>query len=301
MDVTLGVVIINYFSAEQVIEQVAALFAEKEVALDIVCLDNSCCDQQFSELSQLESQGVVLIQSDRNLGFGAGVNQAVTALSDVDYVCVINPDVELVSGALLRLIEHAEMHNHEGLWGGLVVDADGKPDNRSAWREPTILRALGWALLLHRFDRSGFFSESYSIEASSNPVSVDAISGCFVLIRHDVWRAVEGFDERFFLYSEEIDLCRRVRLEGFSPTVVPEATLMHPPHKTDVRYERVQAVYKARVLYADKHFSSVRALIYRLFLSFGALVRGICVSGEQRDIWLSISANLFKGERCNAS
>lgn len=280
--IELSFVVINYFSADlatKLITHINSFNAPKNTNISIICVDNSAqIDQQRSlERTQKKSRHpLTLIVNPDNQGFGHAIN---TALKNhfFDYFFCINPDVTLHETSLDTLLTHAVNNADQGLWGGLTVDEHSKADYRHAWQEPSLTNTLGWALGLKHLIRQPQWQDNYrhKVQSSTQPYPVDSLSGCCFLMSAPAWRATQGFDINFFLYSEEIDLCRRARSAGYQPTVVPQATLTHSTHTKSESIKRVPIIYSAKLRYAQKHHGLTYNLLFRLAVAIGTSLRGL--------------------------
>jgi GT2 family glycosyltransferase len=158
---------------------------------------------------------VEIVRNPSRKGFGANHNAAFRRATGVIF-CVLNPDIRLSADPFAALV--AELADRRvGVAAPLVVDAAGKPED-SARRFPSV-RSLAAKLfgLAPRLD--------YAI--GSEPFSADWVAGMFLAFRREAFAAVGGFDERYFLYYEDVDLCRRLRTSGFDVRLVPGARVTH--------------------------------------------------------------------------
>lgn len=278
--IELVIVIINYFSAQltaNLVKQINLHGIPENIKTSIVCIDNSTNQVQTSILNKIKTNSICsfdLIISSKNLGFGNAVN---TALNNryFDFACTINPDVSLFKDSLKELLLHASNHYEQGIWGGLTVNAQMQADGRHAWQEPSLMNTLGWAISLKYLMRNPRWQDNYKhkLFITKDTYSVDCVSGCCLLISATAWQATNGFDSDFFLYSEEVDLCRRARELGYQPTIVPQAKLVHSPHKKSESINRIDFIYSAKLRYMKKHNSLFFNIIYRLIVTIGALIR----------------------------
>jgi len=282
----LCIVIVNYYTVDWVDElltQISQQRLAQTVDLTVVCSDNSVCDKEYARLEQLQSKSqlnVMLVKQVSNLGFGAAINASIKG-RHFDLLCCLNPDVTLLPDTLGELIRVSQEAWSNGIWGGLTVDKQNYPDGRHAWREPTLINTLAWALGVRGLLKLDALQDNYAnlhrsmSRVTTAPYSVDSVSGCCFCISSQAWFALRGFDEDFFLYSEEIDLCRRARQMGFQPTVVPTAKLRHLAHPAEQRVQRLGLIYRSKLLYASKHHGLVRNIVYRLTLLLGAALRAL--------------------------
>lgn len=280
--IKLLIVVVNYFSyelIESLLGQLGEIKLPSHVRCSLACIDNSCSPQQRDTLERLAKSDIMpmsLTVSQDNIGFGPAINKAVKG-EDFDFLWCVNPDITLRPNTISVLLAHALQNRSEGIWGGLTVDQTLTPDYRHAWREPTIANTLGWALGIKTFLKTPRWQDAYRNEDvdGESPYPVDSVSGCCLLISAPAWNSVGGFDEHFFLYSEEIDLCRRARLLGYKPTVVPKSKFHHAHHKPHEAIARLPLIYNAKLLYAHKHHGGIYNFAYRASIFLGSLLRSI--------------------------
>lgn len=166
---------------------------------------------------------VEVIRNPRPKGFGANHNAAF-ARCDAPAFCILNPDIRLTADPFPALLDALRLPG-VGLVAPRILSPEGA-DEDSARRFPTVARLAARALGLGpRID--------YDLDRGT--FSPDWVAGMFVLVRHGVFAAVGGFDERYFLYYEDVDLCRRVRRAGHDIRCVPEVTAIHDAQRASRR------------------------------------------------------------------
>jgi N-acetylglucosaminyl-diphospho-decaprenol L-rhamnosyltransferase len=219
----LAIIIVTYNSAQVV----AALLDGLGEALDatthdqVIIVDNASDDDTLDVVGRAAPAATVVC-SDRNLGYAAAINVAVSKASGADAVLVLNPDLRIDWSGVLRLLEALD---EPGV--GISVPHILEPDGRTApslRREPTVLRALGEAMLGGR--RAGRFSALGELVLERN-AEADWATGACLMISRECLDAVGAWDETFFLYSEETDFALRARDLGFSLRYVPDAEATH--------------------------------------------------------------------------
>ncbi|MDP9406461.1 MAG: glycosyltransferase [Actinomycetota bacterium] len=195
-----------------------------------------------------------ILTPGQNLGFGSGVNLGATA-GRAGWLLVLNPDAEITHSAVDALLADGHRHPGLGMLAPRLLHADGSDQVNggrfSGWvRESS--RCLGAGRRLRGL-RAGLRRESRP-GGEGQPISRPWVSAATVLVRRTAFEQVEGFDERFFLYYEDEDLCRRLRARGWQVVVCPRATARH-------------AVGGSTGLadpYRSPHFETSRALYHRL-------------------------------------
>jgi N-acetylglucosaminyl-diphospho-decaprenol L-rhamnosyltransferase len=229
------VVIVNYKTAPLAIRAAeAALVDVRAVGGAIMLVDNDSGDDSLATLRRAVDEdrfgtAVTLIAAEKNGGFGYGNNVAIRrALASVDppqYVYLLNPDATPDSGAIRTLVEFLDAHPDVGIVGSHIHNPDGST-HVSAFRFPSPIGELEATLRLglatRLFDRWSVWNLP-----CDRTMKVDWVSGASSMIRRDVLEAVGLFDENFFLYFEETDLCRRATEAGWETWFVREASVEH--------------------------------------------------------------------------
>ncbi|MEL7217945.1 MAG: glycosyltransferase family 2 protein [Pseudomonadota bacterium] len=172
---------------------------------EILLVDNG--DGSTEERVKQQYPSVRLVPTKGNVGFAAGNNWLATH-ARADKFLLLNPDMELEPGSIDALLEGAERYPEAAAWGGVTVDAQGNPDSGNAIAMPSLAEfasaALGRSIVGN--------SAMVGIESDAE---VDVLIGGFVMFDREAWDKVGGFDERYFLYCEEVDLYFRLRQIGY--------------------------------------------------------------------------------------
>jgi N-acetylglucosaminyl-diphospho-decaprenol L-rhamnosyltransferase len=222
-----AVVIVTYNSADEVGGLLDSLPpAADGLRLRVVVVDNDSGDDTATVVAA--RPWVTFVPSGGNLGYAGGINVGRRQVGPARSVAVLNPDLRLEPGSLRRLFDAARLPG-AGAAVPRMLDGNGAL-SPSLRREPTVPRALGDALLGARWPgRPGWLSEMVWARAPyDRPGAVDWATGAALLVTTEADTAVGAWDdERFFLYSEETDYCRRLRQAGFAIRYVPEAVVRH--------------------------------------------------------------------------
>lgn len=213
-DSSIGVAIISYNTAQLLRRCLATVVADTRGP--VVVIDNQSSDGS-AELVRREFPGIQLRAED-NRGYGAAANRAIAELQ-TRYVLLLNADTELTPGAVNALAAYLDDHAAAAMAGPRLVTIAGTFDP-SAHRFPTPL-----ALLLQESGVRRLFRLEHRNEWRTR--SVDWILGAALAIRREAFEAVGGFDEGYFLYQEEVDLCHRLRAAGWQIHYAPVATVLH--------------------------------------------------------------------------
>jgi GT2 family glycosyltransferase len=254
--VDLSVIIVSFNTREMTLAALRSLYAEtRATAYEVIVVDNNSSDGSAAAIGA-EPGPHRLIASDANLGFAAGNNLAAE-MARGDYLLLLNPDTVVRDGAVDRLLAFARERPEAGIWGGRTLFGDGRLNPSSCWG-----RMTAWRLLCRATGLTGLFpaseicnGEAYGGWDRSSSREVDIVSGCFFLIRRDLWQRLGGFDPRFFMYGEEADLCLRAKALGARPAVTPAATILHYGGASEtVRADKLVRLMAAKAALIDRHF-----------------------------------------------
>ncbi len=250
-------------------------------SLDVVVVDNESTDGT-RELVESRFPAARVI-SARNRGFGYGNNRGFET-TNARYALFLNPDTELIDGTLGELVRMLDANPGIGLAGVRQVTADGTlwPTIR---RFPSVARALGEALSSERWPvHPGWAGERVlDRDAYERETVCDWTSGSFMLARREALLSAGLFDERFFIYSEEPDLCLRIERAGWQVRHLPQMTILHHAGKGGVQPRMAAQDVYARKQYARKHFGLARRGLYLSALGLRHLIRGAGARGAGAD------------------
>ncbi|MEU9556360.1 glycosyltransferase family 2 protein [Streptomyces fumanus] len=221
------VVVVTWNSAPVLPGFLAAL-PEGMAGLDwrLVVADNDSCDDTVGLLRTL-APGAVVVETGRNAGYAAGINAALDAAGDHGDVLVCNPDIRMRQGCAKRLVDG--LGDGVGIVVPLLYEEGGRVPQHSLRREPSVLRALGEAVLGNtRAGRFPALSEIVTDPAAyREPTRADWATGALMAVSADCLAVCGRWDESFFLYSEETEYCLRARDRGFATRLEPTAEALH--------------------------------------------------------------------------
>jgi GT2 family glycosyltransferase len=260
-----AVIIVTYNSALYIAACLASVLARTgSLRADVVVVDAASQDDTAEVVEGFP--GVRLVRC-RNGGFAYANNRGLTTC-DARYVLFINPDTEILDGSLEDLVSRMDEQPEVGLAGVRQVDGDGRLD-MTIRGFPNAVRAVGDALSAEHLPRRPRWLGEREVrpEAYDGEVDCNWTSGSFMLARREAIESAGFMDERFFMYSEETDFCRRIKTAGWAIRHLPWLTILHYGAKAGVspRIESISA--HSRDLYARKHFSRAHRAVY-----LGALV-----------------------------
>ena len=270
-----SIVIVSLNTREVLRECLQSIRREtRSLRVQTIVVDNGSRDGS-QDMVEHEFPEVSLIRSTVNLGFGGANNVGFQSASG-RYIVLLNSDAFLTDGALELSVRHMDQDPKAGVGGGRLLGRDGslQPSGRLF---PTLLDDLiVRSGLAARFPHSRFFGRFDRTWASTmEPAEVDWVPGAFSIIRPEVLAVVGPFDPRFFLYYEEVDLCKRVKQLGYSVCYWPDISVIHIGGESSRQMRSIEmsniggqlTLWRMRstLLYYRKHSGSVVAALAMLF------------------------------------
>lgn len=254
--------------------------------VEIIVVDNASSDGS-QEMVQKRFPHVILVENQENLGFARANNQAL-AQSQGRYILLLNSDTLLQPGSLLAMVSFMDSHPEVGIVGAELINRDGSI--QVSWAEfPGILSEI---LGINFRSRKRYPSQNGNLA-----YQVDWVGGACLLIRHSAMEQVGSLDERFFMYSEELDWCYRTRQFGWLICYLPGAKVVHLGGQSSrLASRRMKAeLYRSKLMFFCKHYGRQRALLLTVFLQFVFYARGVlgilrAIPGISR---MSTGGNLF--------
>lgn len=266
----IDIVIVNYNSGHLLDECCnSILFHSSSVVKNLIVVDNASCDNSARFLKSSTQPKTNLISLDENIGFAAACNLGAS-YSETDYILFLNPDTLFISNPLDELLAILDEDKFIGIAGVQILD-EFFVKSKTCYHFPTFLRFLA--------DSTGFskiFKDSGTTmnKVSSNKLHVvDQVIGAFFLVRKTLFRELEGFDERFFMYYEEVDVCYRSKKLGFKTVYFSGTQIVHYGciSAKKVRSKSLFYLLRSRILYAHKHFNKLGQGITLIAIFFAEL------------------------------
>lgn len=276
--IDVSILMVSYNTRDLTLKALRALpTACPGLSFEIIVVDNASSDGS-AEAIRDGFPSVHVVRSGANLGFARAVNLGASQ-SRGRYLLLLNPDTTPDGPFVTELVEFAGKHPECGIYGGRTVREDGS-DYLAGYKFPTIPLyvwfATGFSILynleeLPRLDRS-------------RPTPVPALSGCLLLIDHELWKSLNGFDPEYFMYCEDADLCWRAALAGAQPTLVPAARIIHLGGRASTSTShKVEMLMRGKISFLRKHWPPAKARLGRLLLLTGVCLRALA----RREPWLS--------------
>jgi len=277
----LDIVIVNWNSGPLLAACLDSIQASPDARLvrGIFVVDNNSRDGSW-DVSCSGPVPVHLLCNSTNRGFAAACNQGANA-GEAEFVLFLNPDSELLPGSLSTPLETLQSPDAEGIGvcGIQLLDERGKVA-RSCSRLPTWRSMAAMALRLSGVSKRWFPPHFLKEWDHAETRVVDQVIGAFFLVRRSQFDALGGFDERFFVYFEEVDLCLRMRQHGFKTLYLATAQAIHAGAgcSSQVRARALFYSLRSRLQFARKHFTGPQAaLVCLLTLVAEPLIRLVTV------------------------
>jgi hypothetical protein len=244
--------------------------------LELIVADNASPDGSLDAVAGLPVTAIAL---PRNGGFAHGCNAGIAAGS-APYVLLLNPDAEIRPDAIRTLAAALAADERIGAAAPRIVAEDGSLEF-SQRRFPRLRSTYAQALFLHRvFPRAEWVDElERDPRVYEQARSPEWASGACLLLRRSAVEEIGGLDDGFFMYCEDIDLCRRLRDAGYDIRFVPEAVVTHEGGASAPRLSLLHVLAGSRLRYARKHRGRAGAMLERLGVALGALTHALISRG----------------------
>jgi GT2 family glycosyltransferase len=274
----LSIIIVNYnvkFFLEQCLH--AVLKAVEGIDAEIWVVDNCSSDQSLDYLQPLFPQ-IHFIENKTNTGFGMANNQALTNCSG-EYILFLNPDTLVPEDCFTNCLAFLKSKAAPGALGIRMLDGSGNflPESKRAFPSPitAFYKLMGLSTLFPRSSRFNYYSLGHLNNRENH--EVDVLAGAFMMVPKPVLELTGGFDERFFMYGEDIDLSYRIQKAGFHNYYFAGSTILHfkgeSTRKGSLNY--VLLFYKAMLLFVQKNYRGSKAGLFRFFIQLAIILRGL--------------------------
>ncbi|MCF8272498.1 MAG: glycosyltransferase family 2 protein [Flavobacteriaceae bacterium] len=256
----LSVIILNYnvrYFLELCLKSVQQ--AIKTIDAEIILVDNNSKDDSCQMVKDLFPE-VILIENKENSGFSKGNNIGFESAKG-EYICILNPDTVLPEDIFVKLFGFSLSIKNLGIVGCKLINGRGEFLPESKRNIPFVKAAVKKIL--------GDTSDYYATHLKDNETGkVSVLVGAFMFMKYDVFNAVNGFDEDYFMYGEDIDLSYKILKAGYDNYYYADATLIHFKGESTLRDKLyAKRFYGAMQIFYQKHFK--RHVIFNLLVWFG--------------------------------
>jgi GT2 family glycosyltransferase len=270
----LSIIIVNWNTCDLLAQCLESVLDEMHrlpgLEIETLVVDNASTDHSISMLQE-QFPWVRLIENQENVGFAAANNQAIQQ-STGRYVLLLNPDTEVEPGALAALISFLDTHPQAGATGAQLLNPDGTLQT-SCYPFPTLTGEL-WRLL--HLDALCPFGVYHMADWDMGlPREVEVIQGAALMLRREALDQVGFLDDQYFMYTEEVDLCYRLKKGGWSLYWVPQAKVVHYGGQStnQVAAKMFLCLYESKLIFMRKHYGWLATQSYKLILFVTSLAR----------------------------
>jgi GT2 family glycosyltransferase len=250
-DERMAVVVVNYNTCPHLYACLETVRANGPS--EIVVVDNASSDGS-ADMVRSDYPEVILVSNPGNVGYGTAANQGIAHCRS-KYVLLLNSDTRLKNGAVRELSDYLDQEPRVGIMAPRIVGFDGKPQE-AAFPPLSPINVLVQETMLSRLTcYVPPLRDYYHPSSEDRPRAVDWVLGAATAVRREAFESVGGFDEAFFMYSEETDLCYRVRRDGWEVHFAPVTTVMHAGGAStrQNRADMLSELYKSRELFYRRH------------------------------------------------
>lgn len=265
----LSIIIVSYNTkkiAQDCLESIWRSLQGTKLQYEIIVVDNASNDgslELFKQLSVNPNHHLKLIVNDKNIGFGKANNQAVKQASG-KYLLFLNTDTVVLGQAISQLLTYYQRHEQEiGFLGGRLLNQNLTLQPSAAWffTLPVVFTAL-----FLKGDYCGLTRFS-----PSEPKKVDWVSGACILTTKHKFQQIHGFDEKIFMYMEEVDLLYRANKKGLTTYFYPGAQFIHLGSASSNKTYPIIQVFQGLIFFYQRHYSKFALLLLRFLLKLKAL------------------------------
>lgn len=251
-----------------------------DLSVELIVVDSASSDGS-PDMVKREFPWVTLINCKENVGFPKGNNMGL-AQANGRFVLLLNPDTEIVGSALATMVAYLETHQDIGMVGPQLLNSDGTVQS-SRRRFPTLGTAFFESTWLQSWAPQTLLSRYYvQDKAADETVDVDWVIGACLMTRRELVQQIGGMDEAFFMYSEELDWCRRFKLAGWRVVYLPAAKVVHHLGRSSeqaVTHRHIN-FNRAKLRYFRKYHGRFATFMLRFFLLLNYLSQIIIEGGK---------------------
>lgn len=280
MEMDISVIIVNYnvrFFLEQCLYSIKK--AAKQLNVEIFVVDNQSTDDSVNMIKKLFPE-IKLIENKENVGFSKANNQALKKAKG-KYILFLNPDTLISEDTLEVCFEYLKHHHQAGAVGVRHLSGAGNylPESKRGLPTPWV-SFCKMSGLTKIFPKSKIFAGYYlgHLDATKEQ-EIEVLSGAFMFVRKSILDEIGGFDERFFMYGEDIDLSYRITQSKHFIHYLPHTSIIHYKGESTKKQTRkyVKVFYSAMTLFAEKHFSKTYARSFYFPIQFAIIIKTLAL------------------------
>jgi len=268
----ISISIVNYNSSKYLIDCLKSILKYSEgLDIEILVVDNASLDFETSLIYKICPDAIITC-NEKNMGFAYAQNQNFE-LSNGDYFFLLNPDTLITENCFQKMLEILNHFDDVAIVGPNILSIDGK-NLVTVTNLPTITSAFLGLLFINNILK--LFNKQKTTNRAickKNIKEVDCIDGAAFMVRSDIYKLLNGLDERFFMYFEETDFCKRVKDIGMKIYFLSNVNIYHLYGRSSINIDIRQTVYyESYYLYFKKHHGILESIVIRLFILIGGII-----------------------------
>ena len=271
----LSIIYIYYNTPKEIVDSISSLRdAVKNISYEILIINNASPKKLPQKISQ--NKKYTIFQNTENVGFGKGVNQAAKKAQG-QYLLVINPDTLCTKNSIFLMMTRMEKDKKIGVLGPQLQKKNGEILH-SLDSVPKLPDSLFVFSFLNKLFPNNPYSKKYWATGIDRNLEqkTETIGGACMLFRKTVFQKIDGFDERFFMYFEEIDICLRIKKAGYKIMYFPQSVIIHFVGKSTNNKKWIQKTYEeSRFKFFEKKYGTLIAFPAEAFLRFSSTLAQI--------------------------
>lgn len=266
MNPKISIIVVNYKVENELINCIDSIYSSNpNIKFEIIIVDNNS-NSKLKGLLKSKFPKVMYIKSPNNIGFGAGNNLGVKYAKG-EYLFIINPDTRIFPGTIEKLYNFLKNNQYVGIAAPLLIDKKGRTFIRQGSKKLTLLNAilsLSFLCKIFAGKVKSFYFENWNKKTNQE---VDVAPGTAFMVSKELFKKINGFDERFFLYFEENDICNRVKNLGYKIFILSDSKIFHKIGASTKKYYNSEKEFKkSRFLYFKKYYGFPVGLLIEAFL-----------------------------------
>ena len=281
----LSIIIVSWNVKELLIKCLNSIYKHvKDIIFEIYVVDNYSIDDTV-ELLEKEFKSIHLIKNSENIGFARANNQALKICKG-RHVLFLNPDTEVISLSIQRMVNVLDKNQKIGAVGCKLIYPDGSVYTPCARAFPTPLNSFFEIMMLRRlFPKSKFFGSKELLYWDRNDSrEVECLVGACLMVKREVLDNIGPFDEGYFMYGEDIDICYRIRKAEWKNYYLSEAQIIHhaeasskkaesKSEKENKTFSKIALVNQANFQFMQRNYGTKSAYLFRLLIVVGTFTR----------------------------
>lgn len=248
-----SIIIVNYNTKELIKNCLDSIFSDCPMShFEIIVIDNNSQDNSVEMLKKDFGDKIKLIVNNKNIGFGSANNQAAK-IAQGEYLFFLNSDTIVKSDILSPIKQFLDNNKEAAVVSPKLLLEDGSEQERAYGKFPTLFNVVA-----EKFKNQKI--------KEIKPFEVDWVSGAALIIRKDIFYKINGFDEKFFMYFEDIDLCKRVKELNYKIIILPSVLVNHLVARSECKVDiRKKIYYKSQEIFFSKHYGGIITHLMKIF------------------------------------